>query len=333
MGLSPVFAQVLSDRREQFNARVAAARTRNPSFDIAAFTTFIEELGDPLLTKVLAKNESGSTQLVDAIFDTAIVLTEHRWVGTGARAQIVNRLWSEVLPQFANVIAGQPKATIAALTNATIKMSQEPDIDIEQWLTLVGSLGPKAFTLSEARNLIVVCTWRSGVAHMREVALAAASNLSPEVACAAIGADTDTDWQTIAGNFAAHQWWAPDRTAITQGHRIGTFAGFGGYFSEPPQLYVANDMFVAQSGGREFALFADAYGATLRPIDGPGGSKSVEKKQSVESRFKDQSIRADDRLVPLLMPAVGLCIAETSDSIAVSSRYSHSIQVLPKIMP
>ena len=333
MGLSPAFSQLLSDRREQFNARVAAARVRNPSFDLAAFTAFLEGQGDPLLAKALAEKEGNGAALIDAIFDAAIVLTEQRWVGTGARAQTVNRLWSDVMPQFARAVGGQPKATIAALINATIKVSQEPGLDIEQWLSWLGSYATKTRTVDEARHLIVICTWRSGSAHMRDAALAAASKLSPEVACAVIGAGCETDWQTISGHFATHHWWAPGAKGVSDGHRVGAFIGFGGALPEPPTLHVANDMFIARSGGQEFVVFADAYGATLRPVHGADDVDELKQSQSDGGRLKGQSVRADDRLVPLLIPAAGVSIVETTDSIAVSSSYSHSIQVLPKVLP
>lgn len=334
MGLSPVFTRVLSEQREGFNRRVGAARVRNPGFDTAAFTAFLEAQADPLLQVVLAQNQGDEVALVDALFDAAITLTEHRWVGQGARAQLINRLWSDVLPAYAPVIASTPKVTIAAFSNATIKVSQAQGVRIDQWLGLMASLGDKVRTLDEARSLVVICAWRSGVSYLRDVALAGTANLPPDLACAAVGAKGDNNWGQLAEKFATHLWWAPDARIAPMGYMVGGFTGFGGHFSAPPKVVILNDRFVAQSGGRNFVVCADAYGATLRPIDRVNTLKAMsEQGQEAGQRLTKKGIRADDRVVALALPSKGVHLVETSDSIAACSPYSHNIQVFPKVLP
>lgn len=333
MGISPAFAQLLSDRREDLNQRVAMARTRSLSFDNAAFSAFLETHAGPLVDRVLAENQSAGAASVDAVFDAAVTLVEHRWAGHSARTQTINQLWSDVLPRFASAIATNPKGALGTLSNAAIKLSQEPGARMAQWLEVLASLGRHARTQEDLRHLAVICAWRAGVAHIREAALTAAENLPAVVACAAVGANDESDWGHVAKNFAAQRWWAPSALPQSDGHDIGAFVGFGGQFPEPPMLFTVDDSFVVQSGDRKFYLFADAFGATLRPIDTQNLPDTLRPDRAAGRRLRIDRIQADDRIVPLRVPKQGICIAETSDSIAVSSPYSHSVHVLPRAIP
>lgn len=333
MALSPIFSRHLSDRRKNFNARIAYARTRNPSFDIASFSSFLEMQADPLLNAALKDNGDAGVTMADAFFDMAVTLTELRWAGNGARSPLVNRLWSETAPAFAGVIAQNARETLGALSNAAIKLSDEPAVRMEQWLALLSEHGGEARTVKDVQNLISICAWRSGAAHARDAALKAAGALPSAVASAAVGAGNDSNWSELAGKFKSHRWWAPDASSPSEGQRVGEFTGFGGYFPQPPVIFVAGDMFFVQSADRHFAIFADAFGASLRPVSAGKGSVSFQPHQYSQRRLEGEQIRADDRLVPLAFPATDITIAETSDSIAVTSPVSHSIHIFPKAMP
>jgi hypothetical protein len=331
MGLHPLFAQHLADRRDAFNTLVATARVRNPSFDTPAFTRFVTEQVNPLVAQVLALNTGSAPALFDVVFETAITLTEHRWAGHGARADEMARLWGDVLPAFAPIIATHPKTSIAMLTNAAITVMHDPHLPTAPWLESLTNIGPLATTPNDARNLIIIATWRAGAAHIRDAALTAAAQLPPDVACASVGQSAHDNWSRLAENFAAHPWWAPDTPDEADGHHIGAFAGFGGLFHQPPVVNVVDDRFVVTSGTQRFALFADAYGASLRPHDTELTTQA--STQTAQHRLDKGDIRADDRLVPIALPVMGLRITETSDSIAVTSPYSHRLHVFPKVSP
>ena len=333
MALSPAFTQLASDRRAELNARVAMAQSRSPSFDAAAFTAFLEAQADPLLNSVLAQNNAAGSTVMGAIFDAAITLTEHSWTGQSPRAQIVRQLWSDVLPQFAPVIAAQPRSTIAALSNAAVKVSQETGLRADQWVALLRDFGGKIETLEDLRHLIVICSWRAGMAHLRDVALAAAAHLPPPLACGATGAGSEKDWADTAQKFKQHTWWSPGTSHVYTQHRIGAFTGFDGDFAAPPKVTVIEDSFAVSDGAKSFSLHADCYGASLRPAEPDDASHQRHRGDCTKQRLKSGGVQADDRLVLVGLPLAGLCVMETSDSIAVSSPLSHVIEVFPKSLP
>ncbi len=336
MALCPAFTELLSDRRAELNARVAMARARTPSFDVAAFTAFLETHADPLLTAILTHDKTAGEASIDAIFDAAITLTEHRWNGQGHRTQLMNRLWCDVLPQFAPTIAANAQTTIATLSNAAVKVSQEDGVRLDQWFALLASLGRKVNTVEDARHLVVISSWQAGMAHLRDVALFAAEQLPPALACAAMGAKSEKNWTALAQQYAEHTWWAPDKSNSHTVHQIGAFIGLNGSFAAPPTISVVNDMFVVSDGAQTFSLHADAYGATLRPTEVSDREHLPQKGNCTEKRLKsDKShwVRTDDANVPIDLPGEGLCVIETSESIAVSSPLSHMIYVFPRSLP
>ena len=328
MAASPALAQLLADRRKTFNGRVAAARTRSPGFDTAAFSAFLTGALEPLLDAVLAARPEGGAAFVDAAFDMAVALTEQGWAGEQPRAKVVSDLWRHVAPGMAPLIAANALDTLGPLTNAAIKLAGEPGVRLADWMDTLRRLGGQAGSGSELRALAILAAWRSGAAHLRGTALAA--EIDPALACATFGADAGADWAKLVAGFGADRWWTPDRSAPRNGHRIGAFIGFGGRFAEPPRLGVLGDGFILSSAGEHYLLEADAYGATLRPVDPEQGQAA---QPAPRAALEGGHLRADDRLVPCEWPQEGLRFAATTDSIAVVSQLSHAVRVLPRSLP
>ncbi len=329
MKVSPALAQALADRRKTFNGRIAAARSRNPAFETDAFSQFLADTLDPLLAAVLAVRPDGGAAFVDAAFDMGIALVQSGWAGGQPRADLVRGLWRDVAPNLATIVATHPRETLGALTNATIKLSQEKAVRLQGWMQTMRAHGGKASSAAELRAMATVAAWRAGAAHLREAVLAI--QMTPTLACLAVGADKTADWATLVAGYTAHRWWTPDGSAPPDGHRLGDFTGFGGRFGAPPRLGVLGDTFMLSSGEVHFVLDADAYGATLRPASREDGDAAVPAQPA--SLVHGDRLRADDRTVPCDWPQDGLYLAQTRDSIAVVSRFSHAARVIPRTLP
>lgn len=329
MKVSPALAQLLADRRKAFNGKVASLRSRNPGFDTAALSAFLIDPLDPLLARVLEARPDGGAAFVDAGFDMALALVEHGWAGNGPRGTIIGHLWRELAPAMAPMIAANPRETIGALSNSAIKLAGLPEVRLADWIACLRQLGASAASPQELRSLAIIAAWRSGAAHLRAAALAAAIN--PELACAIVGAAAGAEWSELTERFAAQRWWTPDGSTPANGHRLGRFIGFGGDLAEPPELSVIDDNFILSSGGKHFMLEADGFGAVLRRA---GADYAAAAKPATPARLDAQNqLRADDRMVPCDWPANGLMLAVTSDSMAVVSSHSHAVMVFPRAMP
>ncbi len=329
MRVSPALAQLLADRRKTFNGRVASLLSRNPGFDTVALSAFLVEVLDPLLARVIEVRPDGGAAFVDAAFDMALALVEQGCAGDGPRGQIVRRMWLEIAPAMAPLIASNPRETLGALSNAAIKLATLSGFDRKGWMGRLQDLSAQASNPKELRSLTVLAAWRSGAAHLRTAALAA--DIDPALACAAVGAPRDAHWPDLVDRFTAQRWWTPDGSTPPNGHRLGQFIGFGGDFATPPHLSMFDDHFILSSADRHFLLEADGFGAILRRAEPEQAAAATPASHA--QLHGDTQVRADDRLVPCDWPEDGLSIAATSESIALVSRHSHTVRIFPRTMP
>lgn len=308
MTLSPVLARELAAGRAQFNARVAAAGRARTGFDTAALAEAVRVRIDPLAMAIEAVAPDRVGAVVDAAFTLSITLTEHAL--TGERRALVDRLWREVAAPLAGAIAERPEPVLAMLTNAALTLAATPGARPLEWIGHLAALGPllDAGTLTAAGQ---VTAWRSGMAHYRPGALAAADSLPEPLALAAAGATGD--WAETRTALAADRWWRPDGAAA--GMRFGGFTGFGGPFAMPPEVRAGGEGFVVCSGDRYGLLVADAWGATLHPA----------RREEFESAPPSAAASAN----PTGLPGDGLRAATTGDSIAFASPLSHFIEIRP----
>lgn len=296
--VSDGFAGLLKARRSRFNAAVAAVRSRSGGFDTAELNRFLTQTVDPLWTAMRTADEGRAGAAGEALFDMALTLVEHRWTGAGGRSPLVERLWRNVGPELAAVLAPDPLERLGVLTNAAIKLSQQRGVAADLWCAELARVGPQTEGTPALRRLAIVAAWRAGAAYARSAALDAAEALPPALACEALGGEARSDRDDLVRKLREDRWWSP-KGRFAGERRAGGFTGFGGPFGEPPRLAVDGEDFLVVSGGRCFRLEADAYGASLRSVG---------------------SDRPPSRLAHA---------AETSDSVAVASPTSHFLRVRP----
>lgn len=308
MTLSPVLARELAAARPRFNAQIAAARRAHTAFDIEALSDAVRVRIDPLAVAVEAVAPDRVSVVVDAAFALTVTLVDHALAGE--RRTLVNRAWTEVAVPLAAAVAERPEPVLAMLTNAVLTLAATPGARPDEWIARMAAMGAlvSADTLGGVGQVVA---WRSGMAHYRAGALAAADALPEPLALAAIGASST--WLDVRAALIGDRWWTPAGTGA--GIRFGGFAGFGGPFEAPPQVRAGTEGFLVRAGERVGLLVADAWGATLHPAS--------------EDEF-DRAIPASNTRAALPgLPREGLQAAITDDSIAIASPYSHYLQVQP----
>ena len=322
MTVSAALARTLAAARPDFNARVAAARHARPGFDEAAFYSVLRDGLDPIAVAIETVAPERLGAVVDAAYDIALMLVAQGLAGPGSRQDAVNRLWAEVLPPLARAVAEQPFDTIATLSNAAVNIAATPGARVGEWLERMASLGDHLD--SQTREGIgVLAAWRAGMVHYRASALAAAETLPEAAVLAALG--LDGDWSQVRASLDASPWWPGDPGIAELGVEFGAFAGFGGPFSEPPQLRACPEGFLVRSGDRFGLLIAGAWGATLHPAS-PDCFAGAEAEGA---RIDGTSVQAGDRVIVADLPAERLQAVANQDSLAIASPFSHVIRIYP----
>lgn len=319
MTLSPVLARSLAAGRAQFNARVAAARRARPGFNGDALAQAIRDRLEPVVIAVDAVAPERVEAVVEAGFDVILGLAGHGIAGE--RGALVDRVWRTLGAAYARSVAEQPFAVLAMLTNAALTIAATPGARVDEWIERMTALAP-VVTAEVLRATGQVVAWRSGMPHYRDGAIAAGDGLPDAVAAAAIG--SAEGWAVIRPALVDDPWWTPTGVAA-EGVTVGGFTGFGGPFAEPPVIRAGPHGFFVRSGSAASLLIADAWGATLHPAD----PDEFDSAADAPVRCDGAAIIAGDRTIPTDLPADGLSAVANATSVAIVSRYSHQIRIVP----
>jgi len=265
--VSSELASVLRSGRGEFNTRFAAARVRHPDLDADAFAEFIRGAVDPLVVAVASVRADRLTDVALAAYDSALELVGQKLVGPSARTPFVNDAWRRVLPNVAGLVAAEPERLIAAVCNAAHQLSSTPGVKPTAWVDAMARLAVQCADSATFLALGQVAAWRAGMAHFRESALAVADKLPESLALAVLGAPSGR-WADVRDRLAADPWYDPALPNDSQAKprvvaRAGGFRGFGGLFTEPPTVAMADDRLFVRAGTQSWLLTADAFGATF----------------------------------------------------------------------
>ena len=329
--ISEPFAKVLAAGRVQFNQRVTEARRRFPAFDTAAFADFLQGGVDSVIQAVarLAPERAAFVALV--AYDMALELVGQSLAGPRARSEMVDRLWRELMPEYARLIAEHPVEVLGTLSNAAINLEKIAGTRPDQWLREMAALTPRIESLAQLQAVGQVLAWRAGVAHFRLGAIEAADRLPETLALAAFGIDAGVPWAAARAGMLADPWWRPasNRNQHPAGMEIGKFTGFGGEFAAPPEVRACQDGFFVKSAERYSLLIADACGAVLHAATKEEFDDAPNPALVKTVKLNGARLQIGQRVIDLDLPADQIALCCNAHTLAVTSPYTHAIRLLP----
>ena len=314
--ISDPFANVLSAGRAHFNKQVADARRRYPAFDTAAFAEFLQTEVDAVVRAVAAVNPDRIPQVVLAAYSAALDLSAQSLAGPKARSDGVNRVWRELAPRFAHLIAQSPSEVLGLLTNAVVHLEKATTARPATWLAELGDYAPQVESVGHLQALGQLLAWRAGLSHFRRGALAVADRLPGPMLAAIFGIDPG-EWPAARDAMVADPWWGA--AGHFNGVEIGAFSGFSGEFTEPPQVRACDDGFLVKSGERYFLLVADLHGAVLH-------AGSAEEFDAAAHATWPAPMPLP---IDIDLPLQQLTVVRNAHTRAVTSPFTHAIRLLP----
>ena len=330
--LSPALADALVAGRPQFNARVAEIRQRYPTFDADAFAAFLRTGLDAVARAVATVAPDRTGFVVSAAYDIALELVAQGLVGPGARTDVIDRVWCMLAPSFARMLAAEPVEVLGLLSNAVLHIAGVQGARVDEWQRAMVECAPRVESTSQLRGLGQVLAWRAGLAHFREGALCCADGLPEALAMQALGGAGDRAWSEVRERYLRNPWWSPRperRAACEQGMRVGRFAGFGGSFTQPPEVRGCGQGFLVRSENRFSLLIADVHGAVLLPATESEFAQAA-GDGSMRGLLSGSILTIGSRRIDVQLPQDGLAIAGNDDTIAVTSPYTHAIRLVPR---
>ena len=241
---------------------------------------------------------------------------------------MVSHLWRTVLPSLAAHVITDPARVLSELSNAASQFTTFPSARPDQWLRLLRDLGPSTTDVAQLRQLGQVLAWRSGLAHYRSGALAAAGQLTEPIRSAALQLPVPQPFDEFVRELDTSPWPVTQRAALVNPAlltTVGAFRGFGGPFLTPPTLATRGTELIARSGDRNWRITADLFGATLHRIDDPGDGAGMTARPPTQL-FGGSMVFAEGRVVDLSGSSPITSVVQGDGFLAVTTENSHVIR-------
>lgn len=325
--ISPALTQTLKAGRSHFNARVNEACRIQPGFDTAEVHRFVMGPLDVLATQAFAFDQARANSFIVAAFECAITLQ----LRGKSELPIVRAIWQTLVPACLPLAMENARDTLGSLFNAGLNMHGLTGVRTEQWVSALAQLAPSCSDLETLRRLGQVLAWRSGAAHFRQSALTVLDQLPTDIAKRAIPSPHGQEWSETIRRMREDPWFDPVQPVargLRQVHEVGGFTGFGGPFSEPPDVRVYGDGFVLRSADRYWYLCADVFGAVLHAgsvEEFSAGEAAIEPGVLNSNRVRIGSDESDINL-----PSARLRAACGPHTIALASPYSHFVVLMAR---
>src|SRR5262249_7069575 len=148
---------------------------------------------DPIVTAADAAFSDSVPVIVDALYEVSLELVSKNVLGPDARSPEVDRLWPVLLSGCARFLAEDPRALVAGLSNGLYNLVTTPDCRAQTWVEILKTLAPLCRDQRELLRAGQVAGWRCGLAHLRDGALAVATELPAGVVRAIFGLKAKAD--------------------------------------------------------------------------------------------------------------------------------------------
>lgn len=268
--MSQVFQSALEDRRDHINRMVERRLKGGAKLDLADFMEHVRSAVGPIVDAIHQTFPERVGVATNDLLQLSLDLIESRHLGSQCQYQLMNRLWREVLPRVARIVARDPRRVVGSLCNGVHFMESAKLSKGERWLDLVSTCGA---LVSDVESLLAIgrfAAWAAGLPQYRVSALPEAQKIPMPLVATMLGKPQLLDEETrqLLHELQSNPWATIPSHEGGGNHGIhlmecGAFRGFGGNFMRPPKVYFLDGQFVVESAGETWHLFADGFGWSI----------------------------------------------------------------------
>lgn len=320
-GPPSVFHAALAARRDYLNA---VFRQDGRRVDPDAFLRHLSHVVGPLVDQLAGTDAERAEELTVALYRLSLRAHRQGLLSGEAPSHAVQRAFGTTLPVLLAAFPDRARDLSLAVCNAALRLERLDAQRADRWLTSMESLGPSCADVDALFALGLVLAWREGAAEYRVAARERFAELSPVLRRAALGVEAlpaDAD-RRFAAPLDTGALGAPEIVA-----RVGGFIGFGGLFRDPPLVVAAQGRLFAFDSQSTTEIFADAFGATLRPVaETPSEQEDVAQAPVSLSEKGSVTLGGAKTHLPLLESASSHAYAD--GVLAVTLAESHFVFVV-----
>lgn len=311
--LPAALVAVLESEREALNTRFHVRQRSGSQIDAVAFLEHVRASIVPLAAQVHAAFPERTRPALMELYDVSLDLFAESLLGAEAKIPWVSRVWTELLPLTAKLLARSPRQVSGLLCNAVHHIAGNRGARPEEWLERMRAALPSCESVTEMLAAGKVAAWLAGMVQYRGAALAAAAELPHNTARIVLGLPDSTARQeisTVLDRLQRHPWLTVAEACRGEPKPLlrcaavaGAFTGFGGLFRRPPLVWVEGDQLLVGDGVSQWQLIADAYGVCFSRVG--DGSATIDRTRRNKSIAVDRrgTLRWDN--LSLSTPAEG----------------------------
>lgn len=324
------FAEILKNRRDDFNTRFEAARRANPALLPETILASIAEVARPIAEAVVAVRPDRAAIVASSIYDLLLRLAASGLLGPGARYPDLTTGLVQVSQAAPTLTAQHPDRMLRAGVNAICTLSSYAGVRVQDWIAAMARIAPSCSDVEDFLQAGQIIAWRSGMAHFRSGALRLCRTMNPALVlrCLGIPADDPARLPARLSQLEANPWHdlhdtSPDVSAKTLKvmRRVGGFRGLGGPFLQPPRVFAAPEGFLACDEEKRWLITADCFGATVHPVHGQRPPSAASMDKTVEAALRGHAELS--RLLPDRTSAVA-----DGPTWAITTRSSHYVYLV-----
>lgn len=269
-----IFVETIRDQRETLNRRFLARRLAGVQLDGDTLLEHLRVTVEPIVRAVHAVFPERVRGVVAPLFDASLDLMAASLLGPQAKSPHVDRVWREVLPAAARLLARDPLRVAGCLSNAAAFLAAQRGTRPEAWIGRMAAVAVHCESVPHLLDCGKIAAWLAGAAQFRAAALRTAAALPPSLAALALGRPSDgpedrlhaaierlqqNPWLTVEAALDDRSSATPRCVGLA-----GAFRGFGGEFLRPPTVTLHQGRLFASDGQSAWQLLADAYGTWLQ---------------------------------------------------------------------
>jgi hypothetical protein len=339
--LPAAFIEALEAERDAFNVRFALRVRAGSRLDGGAFLRHLQQHVAPLIGQIAAIVPERAKSALAALYDVSLDLFAASLLGPDSKMPWIERVWSDLLPPAAELIARQPQHVAASLCNAVFQIASQRGTRPQQWIVRMQQVAPHCQSVGELLEAGKVAAWLAGMVQFRQASLAAAAGLRPQLAALVLGRQQATsrkEIEAVLSRLREHPWMTVEGAAkgdpepgIWPLARAGAFSGFGGLFLRPPIVWSDDQRLLVSDGKSQWELIADAYGAWFRRIgDAPASQPRRKTAASIDRHGTIQWLNQS-----LQQPHLAKCVslAASGQTLAATIPTSHHVFLFSSMGP
>jgi hypothetical protein len=296
---SPLLIRVLSENRGALNSLFAFEKEKNPRLDGSLFSRYLVRFIQPVVEKLSGSEYSSLEKMVLSLYGRTLELISKNVLGSG-RYPGMDESLLELIISYAKLMLDDPESFFPAAVNGFLNVCGLSPEKAGLWKEKMKEISGYLSDITGFREKGLAAAWTCGMAVFRERGLEILGSSDPAVVKTLLETDEalsreerDAIIQTLKENPWNGVWRRNKQSPVIRS--IGGFAGFGGEFLRPPELFPDQGDIVASDGENHFLLHADLFGQVLVPAELPG-EKGNERDGTV---IKNGVIDTGNAVVPL----------------------------------